>query len=66
MINGIRYLFRKCEDKVYAFVFGVLLSSTVLLIIQTFRNNFKIIHLVIGLIFMIIGIVMSSLLEDKK
>lgn len=66
MVKVIDYLFRKCEDKVYAFVFGVLLSSTALLIIQTFRNDFKIIHLVIGLLFMVIGIVISSLLEDKK
>lgn len=66
VVKIVDYLFRKCENKVYAFVFGVLLSSTVLLIVQAFKNDFKMIHFVIGLVFMVIGIVISNLLEDKK
>lgn len=65
VIKVINYLFRKCKCKVYAFVLGILLSSIVLLIIQSFKDSFKIIHLIIGLIFMIIGIFISGKLEEK-
>lgn len=66
IIKVINYLFRKCEDKVYAFVLGVLLSSTVLLIIQLFKDNFNIFYFIFGLVLMIIGIFISSFIEDKK
>lgn len=66
MVKVINYLFRKFEDKVYAFVLGVLLSSIVLLIVQTFINDFNVMHLIVGLVFMVIGIFISSLLDDKK
>jgi len=65
VVKIINYLFKRCEDKVYAFVLGVLLSSVVLLIIQSFKYSFSVIELIIGLVFMVVGIFISSLLKEK-
>ena len=65
VVKIINYLFSKYENKVYAFVLGVLLSSIVLLVVQSFRYSFGIIELIIGLVFMILGIFISSLLKEK-
>lgn len=65
VVKIINFLFKKYENKVYAFVLGVLLSSIVLLIIQSFKNNFTIIELIVGLIFMVVGIVISNFMEKK-
>ena len=65
VIRIINFLFNKCEDKVYAFVLGVLLSSVVLLVVQAFRSEVNVISLVIGIVFMIVGIFISSLLKEK-
>lgn len=65
IVKTINYLFKKCKNKVYAFVLGILLSSIVLLIVQSFKDSFKIIHLIIGLILMIFGIFISGKLEEK-
>ena len=64
-VRIISYLFNKCGNKVYAFTLGVLLSSIMLLIVRTFRYEVNIIELVIGIIFMIVGIFISNLLEEK-
>lgn len=61
----VNYLFRKYEDKMYAFILGILLSSVILLIIQSFKYGIDIIHLIIGLLFMIFGIFISTLLKEK-
>ena len=66
IVKIIDYLFKICEDKVYAFVLGILLSSTVLLIVKCFKDDFNIINLIIGLVFMTIGIFISNLMEEKK
>lgn len=64
-VKIINYLFNKYKNKVYAFVLGVLLSSVILLIIQAFKYEFSFIHLIVGIMFMIIGIFVSSLLKEK-
>ncbi|MGN1342151.1 MAG: undecaprenyl phosphate translocase family protein [Bacilli bacterium] len=64
-IKIIDYLFKKYNNKVYSFVSGVLLSSITLLIIQTFKNKFNIIELIIGIILLIIGILLSNKMEEK-
>lgn len=66
IVRLVNYLFNKYEDKVYAFVFGLLLSSVVILIVQAFKYSFENIHLIVGLLFMIIGIFISNLMEEKK
>jgi len=65
VVKVIDLLFKKCEDKVYAFVLGVLISSIVLLILKSFRYSFDVIEFIIGLVFMVIGIVISNLLKEK-
>lgn len=67
MIVKIVYvLLSKCENKVYAFSLGVLLSSIILLIIRTFKYSVSFIYLVIGIIFMIIGIFIGNVMDEKK
>lgn len=65
IIKIINYLFKKSEDKVYAFVLGVLLSSIILLIIKSFKYSVSIFELLIGIVFMIIGIFISNILKEK-
>jgi len=65
MIKVINILFKKCEDKTYSFIIGVLLSSIVLLVMQAFRENYTIIELIIGICLMFLGIFISSLMEEK-
>ena len=64
-VRIINYLFNKCENKVYAFVMGVLLSSIVLLIVQSFKYGVSVIGLIVGMVFMILGIFISLILEEK-
>jgi len=65
VVKIINYLFKRCEDVVYAFVLGVLISSVILLIILSFKYSFSITQFIIGLVFMVIGIVISNLLKEK-
>ena len=65
LMKIVEYLFRKYNNKMYAFVLGVLLSSIVLLIIQVFKNKVSIITLSIGLMFMILGIIIANLFKEK-
>lgn len=65
MVKVINILFKKCEDKTYSFILGVLLSSIVLLVMQAFREDFTLIQLVIGICLMFLGIFISGLMEEK-
>jgi putative membrane protein len=65
VVKLINYLFKRYEHKVYAFVLGVLLSSIILLIIQSIKNEFEIIELILGLVFMLIGIFVANIMEKK-
>ena len=65
-VKIINYLFRKNENKVYAFVLGVLMSSTILLIVQSFKYSFNLIDLLIGLVLLVFGIFISGMMEEKK
>lgn len=64
-VKIINYLFSKYENKVYAFVLGVLLSSVVLLVIQSFKHRFGVLEFIIGILFMVGGIFISSLFKEK-
>ena len=63
IVKVINYLFRKYENRVYAFTLGILMSSTILLIVQSFKSSFDFIHLVTGLILMVIGIFIANIME---
>lgn len=64
-VKLVDYLFRKYNDKMYAFILGVLVSSTVLLVIQVFKDKVIFLDVLIGIIFMFIGIFISSLFKEK-
>ena len=66
IVKVTHYLLNKKENKVYSFVLGILLSSIVLLIIQSFKNKFDLIHLVVGLLLMVVGIFISNFMEERK
>ncbi len=63
LIKLIEYLLNRHENKLYSFVLGVLLSSIVLLIIKTFNTAFGIIELIFGLIFLVLGILISNIIK---
>ena len=60
------FLLKSKEKELYSFVLGVLLSSIVLLIIKTFNSNFNILELMLGLILLVIGIIISNIIKQKK
>ena len=64
-VKLVDYLFRQYNDKMYAFILGVLASSTVLLVIQVFKEKVIFLDVLIGIIFMFIGIFISSLFKEK-
>ena len=66
LIQIIDYLLKIKEKELYSFVLGVLLSSIVLLIIKTFNSNFNILELMLGLILLVIGIIISNIIKQKK
>lgn len=63
LIKVINYLLKKYESILYSFVLGVLLSSIILLIIKTFLVRTTIIELVLGLIFLLVGIIISNIIK---
>ena len=65
LVKIVDYLFRKHNNKMYAFILGMFISSVLLLIIQMFKNKIYVIDLIIGLIFMVCGIFISNIFEEK-
>ncbi len=62
-VKTIDYLFKKYNNKIYAFILGVFLSSIILLIIKTFTKSVTIPILILGIIFLLLGIIISTILE---
>lgn len=65
LIKVVDKILKNKQNKLYSFVLGVLLSSIVLLIIKTFQTKVTIPNLVVGIIFMIIGIIITNLFKEK-
>ena len=65
LVKIIESLFKKYSGKLYSFILGVLLSSIILLLVQAFKSEFKVIELIIGLLLLFIGIVISSIMKEK-
>jgi len=61
--KGIYILLNKHKKKTYSIILGLILSSIIVLIIKTFTYQTLLLELIIGLIFMIIGIIISNILE---
>ena len=64
-VRFINFLFNRFENRVYAFVLGVLLSSILLLIIKAFVVRVSVLKLIIGCVFMCGGIVISYFFKEK-
>lgn len=64
-IKIVDYLFKNYSNKMYSVILGLLLSSIVLLVIQVFKNRIYISNLIIGIVFMIMGIFISTLFKEK-
>ena len=63
LIKIIDYLLKKHENKLYSFVLGVLLSSIILLIIKVFKEKITIVELIFGIIFLLLGVLISNLIK---
>ena len=60
----INYMFKKHNKNTFSFIFGIIISSILLLIIKSLNTSFTIYQLIIGLIFLIIGINLTKLLKN--
>ena len=60
--KGISISLKKYKKKNYSIILGLVLSSIIILVVKTFTYPVKIFELLMGLIFMIIGIIISSIL----
>lgn len=60
--NFISNLLKKHKEKTYSVILGLVLSSIIVLIVKTFNYPVMILELIIGLIFMILGIIVSGIL----
>lgn len=65
MIKAIDILFKKYKSRVYSFILGILLSNVILLIIRTFKDKVNIIELIIGCLFLFLGILISNIMEER-
>ena len=63
IVKIIDYLFKKYHNKVYSIILGLLLSTTTVMIINTFKYKTTILNLFIGIILMIMGILISSIFK---
>ncbi len=64
-IKLIDYLLKKYSSKVYSIILGILFSSIILLIIQAFKYKITIIELLLGLIILVGGLIISTILKEK-
>lgn len=63
VVKIIDYLFKKYHNKVYSIILGLLLSTIVVMMIDTFKYQTSILNIFIGIILMIIGIFISNIFE---
>lgn len=60
----INYLFKKYNSNTYSFIFGIILSSVLLLLIKTITYKIIIKDLIIGLILLSLGIFITRYFEE--
>ena len=61
----MNYLLNKHEVKTYYAIFGLILSSIVVMFIQTFKNNYNVFDIIIGITLLILGYFISKKLETS-
>lgn len=62
-IKIIDKLLKKYKNKTYSLILGILLSTIILLIIKVFNYKYTILELIIGLIFLVIGILIPNIIK---
>ena len=65
LVKIIEYFLNYHQNNTYNFIFGIVISGIVLLIIQTFKYKYVIFELIIGIIFLIMGITVSLIFSKK-
>ena len=63
LVRIIEYFLNNYENNTYNFIFGIVISSIVLLIVQVFKIKYAITELVIGVIFLLMGIFISGIFD---
>lgn len=63
VVKIIDYLFKKYHNKVYSVILGLLLSTIVVMMIDTFKYQTSMLNIIIGIILMIMGIFISNIFE---
>lgn len=63
VVKIIDYLFKKHNNKLNSAILGLLISNIIVMIINIFKEKISFINIIIGLIFMIIGIFISNIFE---
>lgn len=59
----INYMFKKYNNYTYSCIFGIILSSLLLIIIKSFSISFNIYELIIGIVFFLIGTILTNIIE---
>lgn len=62
-IKIIDILLKKYKNKTYSLILGILISTIILLIIKVFNYKYTILELIIGLTFLVIGILIPNIIE---
>lgn len=57
----VNYMFKKRSTDTYSCIFGIIISSILLLLIKTFTLPFSLLDIFLGCIFLIIGIVITNI-----
>lgn len=59
----INYLFKKHREKTNVVIYGLAVSSVVILLMQTLSNNYNIVEIIISLVLLIVGYNVSKIME---
>lgn len=62
----INYMFKKRSTDTFSFIFGIIISSILLLLLKTFNQSFTLYELIIGLILFAIGIFITKQFKEKQ
>ena len=59
----INYLLNKYKEITYAAIFGLSIASIIFLIVLTFRINYSLIELILGIMLLIVGLLISTIID---
>lgn len=65
LVKIIEYFLNNHQNKTYNIILGIVISSIILIIIQTFKYKYSIIELAGSIMFLIIGIIICNLFSKK-